>query len=211
MSSAGSYNLRSFLQVIYRYRFASSAYSSLGHSSNKNGPGYSTQRGLQLISSDSRRWGNFGTKILKEEPVVPPKPAPPKFNFPLWARWVVGCILSVFPFWKQKLEQLKRIEGEAEIIVEGVETVAGVVEKAATAVEKASADAAEKLPENGKLKEAALFIERVSKATAHDAHETKEFFHKVDELKEDVDDLEKMVEPVIENLIHKKSEQTKNP
>uniref|UniRef100_A0A2C9VJV4 Uncharacterized protein n=1 Tax=Manihot esculenta TaxID=3983 RepID=A0A2C9VJV4_MANES len=45
--------------------------------------------------------------------------------------------------------------------------------------EKISAEAAEKLPENGKLKETALLIERVSKATAHDAQLPRDFIHKV--------------------------------
>jgi predicted house-cleaning noncanonical NTP pyrophosphatase (MazG superfamily) len=74
------------------------------------------------------------------------------------------------------------ILGESEIIVEEVEHVAEVVEKVATVAtvaEKVSEEVAEVLPENGKLKETALLMEAVSKATAHDAKLTQDFIHKV--------------------------------
>ena len=49
----------------------------------------------------------------------------------------------------------------------------------ATVAEKASEEVAEVLPENGKLKETALLIEHVTKATAYDAKLTQDFIHKV--------------------------------
>ena len=71
------------------------------------------------------------------------------------------------------------ILGESEIIVEEVEHVAEVVEKVATVAEKVSEEVAEVLPENGKLKETAVLIEAVSKATAHGAKLAQDFVHKV--------------------------------
>lgn len=69
--------------------------------------------------------------------------------------------------------------GEAEMVVEGVETVAEVVEKVATAAEKVSAKVAEKLPDDSKLKIAAMEAEHVSEITAHGAHATTNFIHQV--------------------------------
>lgn len=64
-------------------------------------------------------------------------------------------------------------------MVEEVEEVAKVVEKVATVAEKVSEDVAEMLPEDGKLRKAALVVEHASKQTAHDAELTEEFVHKV--------------------------------
>lgn len=68
---------------------------------------------------------------------------------------------------------------EAEFVVEEAEAVAKVVEKVATVAEKVSEDVAEMLPEDGKLRKAALVVERASKEAAHDAQLTEEFLHKV--------------------------------
>ncbi|KAG6652042.1 hypothetical protein CIPAW_06G156100, partial [Carya illinoinensis] len=126
-------------------------------------------------------------------------PASPKLIFPRWIKWVFGygATLSI-PTWKQDWRKLLRIGGETEMVVEEVESVAEVVEKVATVAEKISAEVADKLPENGKLKEAALFVELVSKEAAHDAHLTKDFIHKVDSLKEDLEAL--LVEPMIDEI-----------
>lgn len=63
--------------------------------------------------------------------------------------------------------------------MEEVETVAEVVEKVATISEKVSADVADKLSNNTRLKEAALTIEHLSNVTARDAELTNDFLHKV--------------------------------
>ncbi|XVF44816.1 hypothetical protein PTKIN_Ptkin02bG0154700 [Pterospermum kingtungense] len=127
---------------------------------------------------------------------------PPKFNFSLWARCVLASVLSfLLPFWKEKWGKLKRIEGEAEMVVEEVEAVAEVAEKVATAAEKISAQVAEKLPDDSKLKKAALVVEHVSDITAHDAHATTEFIHQVEAIKHDVDGLESLVEPIVYKIV----------
>ncbi|KAI5604264.1 hypothetical protein BDE02_01G276900 [Populus trichocarpa] len=193
-----SYNLRSFLELIHRYRASSSNVSTV----SKIGQGLSVHQGLQLINANSQEGRRFDSNMMKSDKVAPaPVPNPPGSNFPRWAKWILGTILSILlPFWQQEWEKLRRIEGESEIIVEEVEHVAEVVEKVATVAEKVSEEVAEVLPENGKLKETALLIEAVSKATAHDAKLTQDFIHKVDAVRHDIDDLETMVEPVIEKL-----------
>lgn len=57
--------------------------------------------------------------------------------------------------------------------------MAEVVEKVATVFEHISAQVADKLPDDSKLKDAALFVEHVSKVTAEDAHLTEDAIHKV--------------------------------
>lgn len=65
------------------------------------------------------------------------------------------------------------------MVVEEAEKVAEVVERVATKAKKVSSEVADKLPENGKLKETALIVEKVSKAAAEDAQITLDFIHKV--------------------------------
>ncbi|KAG6741480.1 hypothetical protein POTOM_054740 [Populus tomentosa] len=219
MSAKGSwpsYNLRSFLELIHRYRASSGNVShscGSGSTVSKIGRGLSMHQGLQLIVASSNKWRRshfnmllsflkFIVSLTMSDEVVPPVPNPPGSNFPTWAKWILGSILSVFlPFWKQKGEELKRIEGEAEIIVDEVEHVAEEIEKVATVAEKVSEEVAEVLPENGKLKETALLIEHVTKAAAYDAKLTQDFIHKVDAVKHDIDDLKIMVDPVIEKIV----------
>lgn len=69
--------------------------------------------------------------------------------------------------------------GEAELVVEGVEAVAEMVEKVATATDEMAEEMAEKLPEKSKLKQVALVLEHISEAAAHEAHLTQDFLHKV--------------------------------
>ncbi|KAG5226643.1 Chemoreceptor [Salix suchowensis] len=215
MSAKGSwsfYNLRSFLELIHRYRASSSNVShSCGSSStvSRIGQGLSMHhQGLQLIVASSNKWRQSHFNMTESDKAVPPPVSnPPGSNFPTWAKWILGSILSIIlPFWKRKREELKRLEGEAEIIVEEVGHVAEVVEKVAAVAEKVSEEVAEVLPENGKLKETALLIEQVSKAAAHDAKLTQDIIHKVDALKHDIDDLKMMVDPVMEKIEQKISQ-----
>ncbi|KAJ6372021.1 hypothetical protein OIU77_002360 [Salix suchowensis] len=236
MSAKGSwpfYNLRSFLELIHRYRASSSIVShSYGSTVSRIGQGLSMHhQGLQLIVASSNKWRQSHFNMMNSDKAVPPPPVsrnPPGSNFPTWyeftlqapqyylrnniarnfttcrAKWILGSILSIIlPFWKRKREELKRLEGEAEIIVEEVGQVAEVVEKVAAVAEKVSEEVAEVLPENGKLKETALLIEQVSKAAVHDAKLTQDFIHKVDALKHDIDDLKMMVDPVMEKIEQK--------
>ncbi|KAJ6420759.1 hypothetical protein OIU84_028174 [Salix udensis] len=184
MSAKGSwpfYNLRSFLELIHRYRASSSYVShSCGSSStvSRIGNGLSMHhQGLQFIVASSNKWRQFHFNMTKSDKAVLPPPVsdPPGSNFPTWAKWILGSILSIIlPFWKRKREELKRLEGEAEIIVEEVGHVAEVVEKS-----------------------------KFQNAAAHDAKLTQDIIHKVDALKHDIDDLKMMVDPVMEKIEQK--------
>ncbi|CAD5191395.1 unnamed protein product [Musa acuminata subsp. malaccensis] len=113
---------------------------------------------------------------------------PPRSPLSTWARWVLGSMLTlILPFWEKKWRTLLRIEGEVEMVTDAVEEVFEVVEKVATVVEKVSSEVAERLPEEGKLKDAVLSVEHVSREAAEDAHLAKDIIHKLDEVKQEVE------------------------
>ncbi|XWS39763.1 hypothetical protein CRYUN_Cryun18bG0082400 [Craigia yunnanensis] len=169
--------------------------------------GFPMNQGLRFISTNMGIWRKLDADItIKDEREKDGPPGagsgPPKFNFSLWARCLLGSVLSFFlPVWKEKWAKLKRIEGEAEMVVEQVESVAEVVEKVATEAEKVSAPVAEKLPDDSKLKKAALVVEHVSEKTAQDAHATTEFIHLVEAIKHEVDGLDSLVEPIVNKIV----------
>lgn len=66
-----------------------------------------------------------------------------------------------------------------EKAAEEVEYVAEVVEKVAITTEKVSAEVANNLPGDGKLKEAALIVEHLSSVAASDAQLAENIIHKV--------------------------------
>ncbi|KAK7319455.1 hypothetical protein RJT34_04176 [Clitoria ternatea] len=210
MSTRGSswitLKFRSILDVVHASKFQSS-YVGLKRNTTivppaaRIGSGYRIPPGMQLFSTNAK-----GTQSVNVHPEAP-APACKIFTFPYWLRWVLGTVLSfLLPFWKHNFEKLQRIEGEAEIVVEEVEKVAKVVEKVATVAEKVSEDVAEMLPEDGKLRKAAIVVEHASKQVAHDAQLAEEFIHKVEEVKNDLDDLETFVKPVIDKIVKKESE-----
>ncbi|XP_039689702.1 uncharacterized protein [Medicago truncatula] len=121
-------------------------------------------------------------------------------------KWIVCSLLSfMLPLWSQSWGKLERIEGEAEIVIEGVEKVAEVVEKVATVAEKVSEDLAETLPEDAKLKKVAVVVESASKQAVHGAQITEEFIHKVEKVTNDMEELESFVEPLIDKIVKKQS------
>ncbi|KAK7400346.1 hypothetical protein VNO78_11552 [Psophocarpus tetragonolobus] len=146
-----------------------------------------------------------GTKDVKVQPEASaPAPAPISkyFAFPHWLRWILGMVLSLLlPFRKPYCGKLQRIEEEVELVAEEAEVVAEVVEKVATMAEKVAEDVAEMLPEDGKLRKAASVVQRASKEAAHDAQLTQQFIHKVEELKNDLEDIDAFVEPVINKIV----------
>ena len=66
-----------------------------------------------------------------------------------------------------------------EKVVGEVEVVAEVVENVATVTEKVSAEVAEKLPDNNKIKEAVLAVEHLSSVAAQEAKLIEDFIHNV--------------------------------
>ncbi|XP_058087551.1 uncharacterized protein LOC131234633 isoform X2 [Magnolia sinica] len=101
-------------------------------------------------------------------------PQPPP-NFPIWACWVFGSILTIIiPLWKLKGGFLQKVGSKVEQVVdivedvaEAVEDVAEVMEDVAEAVEKVSSDVADNLPKGGILRDAALWIGNTSKEVDH--------------------------------------------
>lgn len=158
-------------------------------------------QGLSIASGNSMKRPESKMEqehTLKVQPSDPPPPRPSIFS---WAKWVLGSMLPLLlSFWKQKWDNMLKLEGKVEEVVKEAEEVAEVVEKVAITTEKLSAEVAEKL-EKGQLKEVALMVEHVSSVAAKDAHMTQDFIHKVGDLKQD---LETMVEPVIDKIEHRK-------
>ncbi|XP_019168988.1 PREDICTED: uncharacterized protein LOC109164889 [Ipomoea nil] len=129
--------------------------------------------------------------------------AAPKFKIFSWAKWIIGSLLSIiFPFWNG----IRKIEGKVEEVVEEVEEIAEVVEKVATAAENVIGAVADKLPTNTILKEAVEAVEHASAQVAEDARNVTVFIHKAEEVKQDLESLETMVEPLVDKII----EESKN-
>ncbi|XP_060973432.1 uncharacterized protein LOC115725598 isoform X2 [Cannabis sativa] len=203
MGSGNYYKLR---RIILEFFHGSSSSSSVWM--QRKSPermigryGYSYQ-GLKLFSSTNRDWTTFGTmnKEIKVHPVIK-APIPAASNsqsysfFPYWGRWFLGSLVTFLPFSYDKWVKLRALEGRAEMVVEEVENVAEMVEKVALVAEKMSSEVGDELPENGTLKKTAMLVERLSHKAAQEAHLTKQFIHKVDELKEDLEKLETLIEP----------------
>lgn len=145
----------------------------------------------------------MGQEDTLEVQVGSSDPIPPRRNMLSWVKWVLGSMLPLmFSIWKQKWYNLLKLEGKVEEVVKEAEEVAEVVEKVASETEKLSAEVAEKL-DNGELKQVAQMVEHVSSVIAKDAQMTEDFIHKVGDLKQDLTDLETMVEPVIDKIKHK--------
>ncbi|KAF6152143.1 hypothetical protein GIB67_031465 [Kingdonia uniflora] len=170
------YNLRNLFLLITRCRTRVNDRSLLPEiATTKRTYGVQVNEGLHLLTRNSK---------AISEPVT------------FMARWIFGAILSLFvPIYKKKWDNLRKIEDEVETIIDVVEDVAEVVEKIANVTEKLSAEVANKLPFDGKLKETALVIERMSEEAIKDAKLIKEIVHKVDDLKEDV---ERFVQPIVD-------------
>lgn len=65
------------------------------------------------------------------------------------------------------------------MVADAVENAAEIVEKVATVTEKVSSRVADRLPEDAKLKNAALLVEHAAKEAAEEAHLAKDIIHKV--------------------------------
>ncbi|XP_073007159.1 uncharacterized protein [Typha latifolia] len=172
----------------------------LGHPGNRT-------HDLGLATLDQRRYlsGNRHSKIktkmetIADQSDKKPKSSrlPSRLSFFTWARWTFGSILTILlPLWHNKWMGLLQIEGEVEMVADVVENTAEVVEKVATMAEKLSSDMADRLPEDTKLKEAAVFVERASKEIAEEAQLAQDIIHKVDKL---VEEVETFLDPITEH------------
>ncbi|KAK1359217.1 Chemoreceptor [Heracleum sosnowskyi] len=187
--------------LLYRYRASS---SSSGHSTSYPGLKHAVQMCRQgedsSILQQKQRFSGYSSVLftnreidmLKRESnkveVQSAAPAPPRQNIYAWLKWFVGSIFSLLlPFLKQKWDNILLLEGKLEKAAEEVEYVAEVVEKVAITTEKVSEEVANNLPGN-----------------ASDAQLAENIIHKANDLKEDVEELEKMVKPVVDRIGHVK-------
>lgn len=216
-SSTTSYGIKNLATLlICRYRINSGSIVSIPGYQNMSdgttfskfgyGIGSSINQTLSISSGDSikRPKAKMGQEETSKVQVQPSDPDPPRPNIFTWIKWVLGSIIPLtFSFWKQKWNNMLKLEGKVEEVVTEAEEVAEVIEKVASKTEKLSAEVAEKL-DNGELKQVVLMVEHASSVIAKDAQMTEAFVHKVGDLKQDLTDLETMVEPVIDKIEHKK-------
>ncbi|KAK1417598.1 hypothetical protein QVD17_26728 [Tagetes erecta] len=206
-SSSASYGVRTFATaLILRYRASSRARALTPDCQHMSGGiGSSMHRMLSISSGGATQRPE--SKMEYDESnlkVHSTGPVPPTANIFSWVKWILGSMLPLmFSFWKQKWDSMLKLEGKVEAVVKEAEEVAEVVEKVASTTEKLSARVAEKL-DNGELKEVALKVEHISNVIAKDARMTEDFIHKVSDVKQDLTDLEAMVEPIIDKMDHKK-------
>lgn len=198
MQSLIAHNLRK-LRFALRYR---------SHTTNNSNPSglqeaatlnhYCSSSNQGMPSSDVGGGGVHDKLDVKMESKIQSRaPHASKSSAGIWLRWMLWPILSlVLPLWKKRLTNLLRLEDEVEQVAEVVEDTAEVVEMVAEAAEKVSSGLANKLSHDGKLKDAVLLVERVSKEVEKDAQVTIDFIHKVDEIKQEV---ETLVEPIIDH------------
>ncbi|XP_057763618.1 uncharacterized protein LOC130984923 isoform X1 [Salvia miltiorrhiza] len=157
--------------------------------------------GLRLLSDSSK----LRTTERNQSEEKRELPAPPKFGVSNWVKWLLGYVVTfLLPFWKNKWDNLLTLEGEAAKVVGEVEVVAEVVEKVATAADKALEEVVNQLPDNSKLKEAAQALEHVSSVAAKDAQLIENLINKASDVKQDIEELESIVEPIVDKIMHGK-------
>ncbi|XP_026435588.1 uncharacterized protein LOC113333294 isoform X3 [Papaver somniferum] len=195
-------NFRNIFVILTRYR--SSVNSPITYNRpdvpiSKHRCGSDDQnQGLQLLKPDDYavHTAESLTKITRKvdmdrtvQQLTPSDTTSVYRSWTLWTRWILGAMLTlILPFWKAKWQKLLRLE-------EVVEHVAETVEKVAVVTEKLSMEMADKIPGDGELKKAVLFVERVSQEAEKDARLTEDILHKLDDLKEDV---EKLIDPIFD-------------
>lgn len=74
---------------------------------------------------------------------------------------------------------ISALSGEIETVAENVESALEMAEKVAAAAEKVSEEVAASLPSDGKLKDAALFVEHVSEEARREAELTLKLIREV--------------------------------
>ncbi|KAK4758342.1 hypothetical protein SAY87_019643 [Trapa incisa] len=153
--------------------------------------GYCNQKSLgdrRLRSSTTSRC--FLLDLVVQSGVDPASQLPSDASDGPWA-WVLGLggIVSVLlSFTKSKWGPLLKFKNEADSVLQTAEDVVERVERVAKEVENTAEGVAGILPEGGKLRTVAKFIEGVAEETAKDAHLVDGFIDKVQELEKEVDE-----------------------
>ncbi|KAL0365180.1 UNVERIFIED_CONTAM: hypothetical protein Sangu_0615600 [Sesamum angustifolium] len=188
---SSSYKFQTLVTLLYRYRGMVGGSWRGRQLHHRDLPPYklgcegSADQGLRFISADSRAYSQ------------------PQLG--MYGEMAFGSVVSLLmPFWKNKWDYLLTLEGEAAKVAEEVEAVAEVVEKVATTADKALTEVANQLPDKSKLKEAAQVMEHVSNVAAHDAQLIENIIEKVGDVKQDLEELERMVEPIVDKIVQGK-------
>ncbi|KAH0452005.1 hypothetical protein IEQ34_019304 [Dendrobium chrysotoxum] len=102
-------------------------------------------------------------------------------NTPIWAKWVISCILYLtIPLYKRVL----RIEDEVE---KEVIDVVEIIKRVAKVTEKTSSDLADALPAGSDLKKLATEVEDDAEEVNIDAEKVEAFINKVDDVKDEIE------------------------
>ncbi|KAL8060952.1 hypothetical protein ABFX02_02G057000 [Erythranthe guttata] len=197
-NSPSSYKLQTLVTLLCRYRVISGG-SWRSHQIHHRDMPPSYRMGCGGGSVDQ---GLREKDQIEEVQVQPALTSPLKFDFSNWVKWLLGSMLSfLLPFWKNKWENLLTFEGKAAKVVEEVEAAAQVVEKVTTTADNALTELANQFPDGSKLKEATQLMEHASAVAAQDAQLIENIIHKVGDVKQDMQELETMVEPIVDKII----------
>ncbi|XP_034674868.1 uncharacterized protein LOC117906040 isoform X1 [Vitis riparia] len=128
---------------------------------------------------------------------------PPTNSWEIFGRknWIIGMLLSmVVPLWRFKLGPLLQLKNEVETAMNTTEQIAETIESVAEKVEQVADDIGNHLPEGGKLRQVADFVENVAKETAKGAHLVDAAIEKAEDIEKKVDSLVEEVEQVADDV-----------
>ncbi|KAL4559010.1 hypothetical protein LXL04_031142 [Taraxacum kok-saghyz] len=120
-----------------------------------------------------------------------------------WQQWIVRIITTVIvPSFRRKWTKLLllAIKDEVDTVVEEAEKIVECVEEAAETVDKVARDVAEHLPEGGRWRNAAMFVEDVAEEVAREAQLVEDLLHDVEEIEEKVELLVESVKDQPKNI-----------
>eukprot|EP00262_Sarcandra_glabra_P015992 TRINITY_DN505_c0_g1_i1.p1 TRINITY_DN505_c0_g1~~TRINITY_DN505_c0_g1_i1.p1 ORF type:complete len:213 (+),score=60.53 TRINITY_DN505_c0_g1_i1:69-707(+) len=147
-------------------------------------------RGLKMADADRRVQSSADSNVEKKTDSSNQSPAPSPSGGssfpPEWLKWFLRTLVTaVLPFLKNRLS---KIEDQVEEILDLADNVVDAVDNVAEAVENVASDMADKL-KDGKLKEAALLVENLSREISEKADVADEIIEKVDAMREKVEGL----------------------
>nr|XP_043635256.1 uncharacterized protein LOC122606471 [Erigeron canadensis] len=133
----------------------------------------------------SFRLARRGFSVYSVHPGNPPPPSPTGDS---WQQWIFGIITTIIvPFLTTKWSKLLKIKDEVDTVIEETEKVVDCVEEVAETVDKVAKDVEGTLPQDGKWRKAAVFVERLAEEISKEAHLVDDFLHEVEEVEEKVE------------------------
>ncbi|KAL7615972.1 hypothetical protein Lser_V15G00079 [Lactuca serriola] len=118
-----------------------------------------------------------------------------------WQQWIFRIITTVIvPFFSRKWSNLLKFKDEVDTVVEETEKILEYVEEVAETVDKVAKEVADHLPDGGKWRNAALFVEDVAEEVAREAQLVEDFLHNVEEIEQEVELLGESVKDQTKNF-----------